>query len=574
MNFAPCLVIPIYNHGAAIGATVARLRPHGLPMFIIDDGSDAPTRQVLEEMAQRESLIRLSRLPHNAGKGAAVMHGMREAYAAGFSHALQIDADGQHDTADVPRFLARAQAHPQAVICGAPIYDDSVPRSRLYGRYLTHVWVWIETLSPAIADSMCGFRLYPLAATCDLIDRVAIPTRMDFDIEIIVRLFWAGVAVENLRTRVTYPLDGVSHFDVWRDNLRISRMHTRLFFGMLGRLPWLLGRKIVGTSRQADRPEHWSRIAERGTGWGVRALTLCYRALGRRIAVAALYPVVAYFFITARQARVASRDYLARVAAARKEPAPGWRASFRHMLTFACAGLDKSIAWMGGIDPHAIEFPDRAAFDELVAARRGAVFIGAHLGNLEMIRALAVMNRTACINAVVFTDHARRFNANLARLNSEFGFNLLHVADFGPETAILLQEKIDRGEILVIVGDRTPPADNGRTTAADFLGAPALFPQGPFVLASLLACPVFLFFCVAVADGRYRILFEPFAERLSLPRRERDARIAGHVQRYADRLQALCLAFPLQWFNFFEFWRMPSGVTTPLAAPATPSAKQ
>ncbi|MGC2038879.1 glycosyltransferase family 2 protein, partial [Paraburkholderia caledonica] len=162
MNFAPCIVIPIYNHKDAIGATVAHLAVHGLPIFVVDDGSDEATQQVLAELASEYAAqLTLLRLPVNGGKGAAVMAGLRAARDTHYTHALQIDADGQHDATDVPRFIEAARAEPGAVILGRPVYDESVPKARLYGRYLTHVWVWIETLSLTIRDSMCGFRLYP-----------------------------------------------------------------------------------------------------------------------------------------------------------------------------------------------------------------------------------------------------------------------------------------------------------------------------------------------------------------------------------------------------------------------------
>lgn len=241
MNFAPCIVIPIYNHKDAIGATVAHLAVHGLPIFVVDDGSDEATQQVLAQLAREYAAqLTLLRLPVNGGKGAAVMAGLRAARDAHYTHALQIDADGQHDATDVPRFIEAARAEPGAVILGRPVYDESVPKARLYGRYLTHVWVWIETLSLTIRDSMCGFRLYPLALACDLIDSVQLPTRMDFDIEILVRLYWRRAAFRSIPTRVTYASDGVSHFDVLWDNVRISRSHTRLVCGMLARLPMLL----------------------------------------------------------------------------------------------------------------------------------------------------------------------------------------------------------------------------------------------------------------------------------------------------------------------------------------------
>ncbi|MGH8618541.1 MAG: glycosyltransferase family 2 protein, partial [Burkholderiales bacterium] len=224
MTFHPALVIPVYNHPDTITGVVAKLAPYQLPIFIVDDGSNPATQAVLVALADAQPLVRLHRLPVNAGKGAAVMRGLREAQAQGHTHALQIDADAQHDTADVPVFLARGRAHPEAVICGQPVFDGTVKKARLYGRYLTHVWVWIETLSFTIRDSLCGFRLYPLAATGALMNRVRIPTRMQFDPEILVRLVWAGVPVENVPTRVTYPPGGVSHFRMVRDNVRISWM--------------------------------------------------------------------------------------------------------------------------------------------------------------------------------------------------------------------------------------------------------------------------------------------------------------------------------------------------------------
>ena len=239
--FHPCALIPIYNHKDTIAATVQALRAHGLPVVIVDDGSDEATRSVLEGLVTPG--VQLLRLARNSGKGRAITAGMIAARDAGYSHALQIDADGQHDMADVPRFLAEGRAHPQALVCGQPIYDDSVPRARLYGRYVTHVCVWLETLSFMLRDSMCGYRLYPLEAMCDEIDRAPLPARMDFDTEVAVRLIWHGVPVRNLPTRVIYPVNGLSHFHMLHDNLRISAMHTRLLLGMLPRAPMLLWRK-------------------------------------------------------------------------------------------------------------------------------------------------------------------------------------------------------------------------------------------------------------------------------------------------------------------------------------------
>ncbi|MFO0597187.1 MAG: glycosyltransferase family 2 protein [Myxococcaceae bacterium] len=240
----PVVVIPVYNHEHAIGAVVDQVRAAGLPVVLVDDGSKPSCAAVLAEQAKREGVTLVTRA-QNGGKGAAVMSGLEAAKQLGFSHAVQIDADGQHALGDLPQFLKAAEANPDALVTGWPQYDASVPKGRLYGRYLTHIWVWINTLSFAIKDSMCGFRVYPLERALAAIVP-GIGKRMDFDPEIAVRMVWKGAKVVNLPTKVTYPTDGVSHFDALWDNVRISGMHARLFFGMLIRLPMLLWRKIAG----------------------------------------------------------------------------------------------------------------------------------------------------------------------------------------------------------------------------------------------------------------------------------------------------------------------------------------
>lgn len=242
-----CIVIPVFNHGATLPGVLAQLQPFELPVILVDDGSDADTARTLRQLANgHPERITLYTRTENGGKGAAVMDGLRQARQLGFSHALQIDADGQHRSADLPRFLDAARTNPNALITGTPQYDASVPKGRLYGRYLTHVWVWINTLSLDIRDSMCGFRVYPLVPTLAIVDRVALGKRMEFDCEILVRLHWQGTPIINLPTAVQYPENGLSHFRLLKDNLLISNMHARLFFGMLVRLPWILWRRIPG----------------------------------------------------------------------------------------------------------------------------------------------------------------------------------------------------------------------------------------------------------------------------------------------------------------------------------------
>ncbi len=238
-----CLVIPVYNHERAIVPLIARLENFGLPCILVDDGSSPVCRQVLIDCAARHpSWVSLLSRPTNGGKGAAVVDGFRWAIGQGYSHALQIDADGQHQVEDIPTFLELGRQHPKKMILGTPQYQADAPKSRVHGRKITHFWIAINTLSRAIGDGMCGFRLYPLTAVDRLLAGSRLAAGMAFDIDIAVRLYWQGLDAVNLATPVRYPLDGVSHFDLWRDNLRISATHARLFCGMLLRLPRLLAR--------------------------------------------------------------------------------------------------------------------------------------------------------------------------------------------------------------------------------------------------------------------------------------------------------------------------------------------
>jgi glycosyltransferase involved in cell wall biosynthesis len=237
-------VIPVYNHEHAVPAVAGNLRTQGLPVVLVDDGSTESCRLALERLSA-ETGDPLVRLPVNGGKGAAVIAGLRRALELGFTHALQVDADGQHDLRDVPKFLAAARAEPDAVICGRPLFDESIPKVRFVSRYITHVLVWLQTLSVSrVRDSMCGFRLYPLKTVLQVVDRDGVGRRMDFDVELLVKLVWRGRTLRWIDTRVSYPTDGISHFRMLYDNLRLAGMHVRLVLGMLWRAPLLVWRRM------------------------------------------------------------------------------------------------------------------------------------------------------------------------------------------------------------------------------------------------------------------------------------------------------------------------------------------
>ena len=563
--FRPCLIVPVFNPGPALARTLEGLLATGHPVFVQDDGSDTDTRMVLKAFLSAHPTLHLSRWEINQGKGAAVCQALRDAAAKGFTHALQVDADGQHDLGAVATFLELGKAHPESVIAGVPRYEGPVPPARRYGRRFTHAWVHLETLSFHIGDSLCGFRLYPLKAMMALLDRVTLPRRMDFDTAAIVRLHWAGVPVLNAPVTVIYPEDGVSHFHLLKDNLRLTRLHTGLVCGMAMRLPFLLWRR-VNRRRVPKEEAHWSRMQERGTALGLRLTLWTYRIFGAW-ALRLLTDVVAlYFFLTGGATRRASMAYLTRLYD-QSGPLPDLpqpprlRDAFRHVRSFARSYVDRFLAWVDASDV-AIDFPEEAAFRAQVDSGQGALFLSAHLGNMDMLRGMGANQGLKGLNAVIYSDHVMRFQSLLKGINPNYEVNLIHVRDAGPGTAMLLEDKIAKGESLFIIGDRPPASDNGRTLSVPFLGKEAAFPMGPLFLAHLIGCPVYLFFCVK-EGSRYTIRMEPFADRISLPRTGRNEALRTWLERYAQAVEAQCRATPLQWFNFYDFW----GDSAPASSP-------
>jgi predicted LPLAT superfamily acyltransferase len=553
MTFKCCAIIPSFNHSKAVGETVRLLRGAELPVFIIDDGSGEPSRAVLAALHAPDQGVIVHRFDTNRGKGSAVIKGFELARAAGFTHALQIDADGQHDLAMLPEFTALGEAHPGALIAGAPIFDETMPRSRRRGRRITHFWVGIETLSMRPADTMCGLRLYPIDHVTKLLTTHQLGCRMEFDTEIFVRLIWAGIPIFFVPVRVVYPSGNLSNFDLLRDNWLIAKMHARLVLAMPRHAPQILRNR----RRTVGAPRHWSSLVERGAYWGLSILALFYRLTGRYGCMVAVFPIVLYFHLTGSEQRRASREFLRRAYRAKGiDYDPGWVATFRHSLGFARKTVDTFAAWVGGIDPNAVVAIDKQTLDRVAASGQGILLIVSHLGNIEITRALLDVAQRSRIKLLVHTAHAQNFARILNRFRPDAMVDTIQVTDTNPETMIALKEAIEHGDWVGTAGDRTPVSGDGRVSMASFLGHDAPFPQGPYVLAHLLECPVYLMFCMR-QEGGYRLYFEMFAQRITLPRHGRQAAITGWAARYAKRLESFCLIDPFQWYNFFDFWQSP-----------------
>lgn len=305
-------------------------------------------------------------------------------------------------------------------------------------------------------------------------------------------------------------------------------------------------------------PRHWSAIGETTSVWGIWCLYALYRVCGRGLFRLVLYPVVAYYWLANPLARHASLDYLRRVqeqGGATGLPAgtqPGRRHSLRHLLSFGETLLDKLLAIGGRYPFGAVRREGEAVLLRQIESGQGGIIVTAHMGCLELCRALAGQRAGLRLTVLVHTAHAERFNRILARLDPRSGLQLYQVDDLTPASAAELAARVRAGEFVAIAGDRVP-VHGGRAVRVPFLGAPARFPVGPYVLAALMECPLFALGCVRTRGG-HLLRFTELARDVRLPRGGREAALAAHAAGFAAWLQALLLASPYEWFNFYDFW--------------------
>lgn len=251
MDYRQAILIPVYKHGKACERVVENLKPFceesQTKVILVDDGNDDDTKNILRETAGKNSgFVTLIENERNRGKGVAFRIGMEKAKEMGFTHVLQLDADGQHDIGRCSFFFEKSKESPEKLICGYPEFDETAPGHRKGGHKFANTWCAIVTWSGGIVDSLCGFRIYPVESTCAFLRKGHIDSRMGFDIDILIKLIWRGVKYEFYPVKVTYPIDGISNFHPFRDNVRISWVFTKFFCGMIVRSPILLWRKIRG----------------------------------------------------------------------------------------------------------------------------------------------------------------------------------------------------------------------------------------------------------------------------------------------------------------------------------------
>jgi len=318
------------------------------------------------------------------------------------------------------------------------------------------------------------------------------------------------------------------------------------------------------------RRDAWYEHDERGSASAVRAGAWLYRRFGQRMARVLVVPIVAYFYATGSAARRASLDYLRRVyqdpdGARVLAGPPRQRHVFLHFLAFGTSIVDRMGFWLGTRSDYALAVTGEDHLDRVARDGRGALVLGSHLGSFDAMRLLATGSRVT-VNILMYTQHAARINALFDRLGALARESLTRVRVIPVRTdsfdhVLAARACVERGEVVAILADRSPPSGVQRDCSVAFLGGRAAIPQGPFRLAAALACPVLFMVALRTGDRAYSIDVELLSDRIELPRKGREQALASYCQRYADRLARHCLRAPYQWFNFYDFFR--DGVETP-----------
>ncbi len=310
----------------------------------------------------------------------------------------------------------------------------------------------------------------------------------------------------------------------------------------------------------AEQQPHWSEQKERGSFFALRFMLFLYRCGGKWICRLLVYPIVLYFFLTGTRARRASRKYLTRLYHAAPDHAglarpPGTRDVLRHFIEFGTTCIDRLDAWTGCIKRTDVIWPNRQVLIDQARAKQGGVLIGTHLGCMDLLRGVASQLPDLKINALVFIDHAQHFNRMFRIANPGITMQLISVKSFTPDVALMLADKVEKGEFVVVLADRIPAGARDRVEWIPFLGHDAPWPTGPMLLASLMNCPVFLIFCLRKTGRQYEVYLEHFEnENLALPRKSRRAALQGAIDRHARVVERYCGLAPYQWFNFYDFW--------------------
>lgn len=564
-------LVPFYNHPQNIKALITALKTYELPVVVVDDGSDEASKQILAELERTEGILLLTRA-QNGGKGIAMKDGFKFASERGFSHVLQIDADFQHDAALIGEFLRQSEAHPQSIVCANPIYGDDAPKSRVHGRKITNFWVAINTLSLGIKDAMCGFRVYPL----EQLKKAAAKSktnRMEFDIEILVNAAIQGVDMRWIDTYVHYEKGGVSHFKMLRDNALISLMHAKYFFSlpkfMLDKIWRTCGLNLsksanfkngANDAQNLKKPQEnseqnlWWKKQERGGAFFLR-LSLFLAQIFPEFALKLIVKIVVWFYyIFSKNERENIAEFRRNLSDFAGSQTLKGTSVFSNFEAFGVAICDKFRVWKGKIKDSELEIIDLERIkSELIGAKKGQILLTAHLGNVEICKALGARVDGFRMVILAYDKNSREFNEVLKRISQNDGsVRMMLVNELDVAAMLELKNIVESGEHIGIMGDRTPIGGD-KAARVKFLGKEANFNYGPYLIAGILGVKISSLWCQKI-EGKFRIELVPLASTVKLGR-DKAAAVREYLQIYVRELENRCKQTPVQWFNFFDFWR-------------------
>ncbi len=543
----PGVLIPTKDNIGSIADIVRRARAHGLPVYVVDDGSTDGSGAVA-----RAAGAEVITHPVNRGKGAALLTGMRAMARVGHSHAICLDADGQHDPADIPAFAAAVAGEPVAIFAGLRDLSTAPEISR-FGRRFSNFWIRVET-GWKVADSQCGFRAYPIAPVLEL---GLGGGRYELEVEVLTRAVWAGIPVRDLPCQVYYPppSERVTSFRPLLDNARISLMNALLVVERLLWPPrWILRMRAA---------EAWSGRS-RGTSLGWRFILASLRIAGPRVAHALATGLAAWYVVFAPSARAGLETYRARILPHRTRLG----ASFAIFRNFAHALIDRLTFVLRG--PSAFAYI-REGEEHLVGAftgRQGAILMSAHVGNVEVAAGpvgnatgketgnAARIKQLSILRFEAEGDHGRAviqampdaWRPQIIAVNQTEGFSTLSVL-----------RALREGAVVAMMGDRLL---GDRTVSVDFLGAPCLLPAGPWLLAALARVPVIVVGAFKEGDT-YRVIALPPMTCTFDRSQPRDVQIRAWAQHYADAVAGFVRRYPTQFYNFHDVWAAQPPETAP-----------
>ncbi len=522
----PAVLIPTYNNVGTVGDVAARAARHGLPVYVVDDGCTDGSGD-----AARAAGVQVIVHPGNRGKGQALLTGMARLRADGFTHAICLDADGQHEPDDIPAFAAAVLARPHAIYAGVRDLATAPEKSR-FGRRFSNFWIWVET-GWRVADSQCGFRAYPI----DEVLALGLGgSRYDMEVEVLTRCLWRGVPVLDLPCRVWYPKpeERVTSFDPLWDNVRISWMNTRLVVRrVLDPRLWPAAREKLP----------WSG-GTRGVFFGWRGVIALLKLVGRKPIYPFLQLAVLFYWLLNPAARAHHARFLAR-AGARPGTLRGFSAFASAMLdrlSFLLRGPGEFTQVHDGVDPLVTVFEGQT----------GAVLLSAHFGNIEVSTgASGRLERLQRIRIVRFMGENDPSVRVLELLPETWRPKMIAVNRGEGFAALDIVRELRAGKVVAMHGDRKV---DDRTVRVDFLGHPVDLPSGPWLVAALARVPVIVVANVKETTDRYRMLAAPPMRVEFVRGRDRDEQVREWAQAYADVLAAWVRKYPDQWYNYHGFW--------------------